>query len=108
MITRRPTFQMIVSPTGGTTTVCLEGMLGFEAAPALQEGLARVVNRGASNLVIDLGGVRDLHLAALSTLIGVVHRVSAGGGDVRMVNVPPTAVTSLERAKIPLDVNGLR
>ena len=108
MVSRRPTFQMTVARADGSTTVRLDGLLDFEAAPTLQEGFARLVNGGSSNLVIDLGGVDHLHLASLSALIGVVHRLASGGGDVRLVNVPPTAVTSLERAKIPLEVNGVR
>jgi anti-anti-sigma regulatory factor len=107
MVSRKPSFSITLSRADADALARVSGTLGWEAAPRLQEALAGLVNDGVRRLVLDLGGVDDLHLASLSALIGVVQRLDTEGGKVTLRNVPRKAVATLQAAKIPLAENGV-
>ena len=84
----------------GTSTVRVEGELDIANAPVLDAVLAEA-ERGARELLLDLGGVSFVDSTGLRSLLLARRRASAAGRDLRLRNLPP----GVERV---LEVTGLR
>jgi anti-sigma B factor antagonist len=72
-------------------------------SPQLQEGLQRVLDGGARNVVVDLAGVGFMDSSALGALVLAFKRVREGGGRLCLAAVRPPvrtvlSVTSVDQA----------
>jgi anti-sigma B factor antagonist len=54
----------------------------------LREAVDQAVSRGTKNLLVDLKGVSKMDSSGLGELIAAHNSVTAGGGKIRLVNMP--------------------
>jgi anti-anti-sigma factor len=74
---------------GATTTIEVTGELDLAAAPVLGEEVERAFQDGATELVIDLGGVRFIDSAGLRQLLATLEECERRGCPLRLVPGPP-------------------
>jgi len=75
----------------GYVIAALNGELGLAAAPALREQLLNLLGPAASQLIIDLSGVRSADASGLAVLVGSERRARLVGGFLRLA-APSMAV----------------
>lgn len=78
---------MTTRSVGGTTVIALVGEVDIHTAPRVRSEIARAINRGSYDLVVDLGGVEFLDSSGLHTLVGALKKVRAYDGSLRLVGV---------------------
>ena len=78
----------------GYVVAALSGELGLAAAPALREQLLNLLGPGASQLIIDLSGVRGADASGLAVLVGSGRRARLLGGCLRLA-APSMAVAGV-------------
>jgi anti-sigma B factor antagonist len=78
----------------GYVIAALSGELGLAAAPALREQLLNLVRPAASQLIIDLSGVRSADTSGLAVLVGSGRRARLFGGFLRLA-APSMAVAGV-------------
>jgi anti-sigma B factor antagonist len=74
---------------GGVEVVAVSGYLDFEASPDLKERVARRIEEGASNLIIDLSDTSFIDSTAIGVIVGVVKRLQTHGGSLAVVSGRP-------------------
>lgn len=72
-------------PSGDRTVVHVTGEIDVYTAPVLREELARLVDGGHNNLVVDLTGVPFMDSTGLGVLVGALKKVKTHGGDLALV-----------------------
>jgi anti-sigma B factor antagonist len=73
-----------ISEAETTTVVELTGELDSGAAAELERALAALLDQGRARLVLDLAGVPYVESRALGTLVAVMRRARALGGDLKL------------------------
>lgn len=72
-------------PSGDRTVVHVTGEIDVYTAPVLREELAKLVDGGHNNLVVDLTGVPFMDSTGLGVLVGALKKVKTHGGDLALV-----------------------
>ncbi len=70
---------------GGTAVIALTGEVDLYTAPELKQELIRVIEGGASKVVVDLSRTTFIDSTTLGVLIGGVKRLRPGGGRLELV-----------------------
>lgn len=70
---------------GGTTVIALVGEVDIHTAPRLRNEIARAINDGSCDLIVDLGGVEFLDSSGLHTPVGALKKVRVYGGTLLLV-----------------------
>ena len=78
--------QVTSEQVGSATVVRATGELDLHTAPALREELDAVVNAGAQEVVVDLGGVGFMDSTGLSVIVATVAALRENGGELRVVS----------------------
>jgi anti-anti-sigma factor len=78
----------------GYVIAALGGELGLASAPALREQLLNLLRPAASQLIIDLSGVRGADASGLAVLVGSGRRARFLGGFLRLA-APSMAVAGV-------------
>jgi anti-sigma B factor antagonist len=74
-----------VREVAGWTVVAVSGELDIYASPRLRGTLVDLVQAGARQLVVDTSDVTFIDSTGLGVLIGILKRVRAAGGQLRVV-----------------------
>ena len=82
-------FEVNVAPVGDWTVVAVAGEVDVATAPRLRKEAIAIVGEGHHRMVLDLEAVDFLDSTGLGVLIGVLRRVNAGGGELRVVCSTP-------------------
>jgi len=72
-------------PSGERTVVHVTGEIDVYTAPVLREELAKLVDGGHHDLVVDLTGVPFMDSTGLGVLVGALKKVKTHGGDLALV-----------------------
>lgn len=70
---------------GGTAVIVLAGEIDLYTAPELKGELVRLIDGGATGLVVDLTGATFIDSTTLGVLISGVKRLRPGGGSLQLV-----------------------
>ncbi len=73
----------------GTLVVRLSGELDAGVAAIFNDHLLRLIDAGASSLVLDMSGVRFFDSTAIGVLLGIQRRLGASGGGLTVVGLKP-------------------
>ena len=84
------TLELTVSEHGGETVVGAAGELDVNTAPELREQLARLVNEGARQIVVELSDVSFVDSTALSVLVSALKRLRQADGDLQLASPTPS------------------
>jgi anti-sigma B factor antagonist len=84
----------------GWTVVSFRGELDLAVAPRLREFLLELIDQEGPFLVIDLRAISFLDSAALGTLAGLLRRVAARGGEIRIACLPGPVGKLLEITRL--------
>jgi anti-sigma B factor antagonist len=84
------TLELTVADDDGETVVTAAGELDINTAPELREQLARLVNEGARQIVVDLTKVSFVDSTALSVLVSALKRLRQAGGDLELASPNPS------------------
>ena len=95
-------FEVNVAPVGAWSVVAVAGEVDVATAPRLRKETIALVSAGHYRVVLDLEAVDFLDSTGLGVLIGVLRRVGAVGGELRVVCSTPRivdlfTVTGLDR-----------
>lgn len=82
-------FEVNVAPVGDWTVVAVAGEVDVATAPRLRKETLAVLSEGHDRVVLDLEAVDFLDSTGLGVLIGVLRRVNAVGGQLRLVCSTP-------------------
>lgn len=85
-------FEVNVAPVGDWTVVAVAGEVDVATAPRLRKEVLAVLGDGHDRVVLDLEAVDFLDSTGLGVLIGVLRRINAVGGDLRVVCSTPHIV----------------
>lgn len=86
-------------------SVRLTGDLTAVQVPDLQAGLKEMVNKGARELVFDLGSTTMLDSSGMGLLIAAANSVARNGGSVRVTNVCPDIFHLLKSMRLTTRLN---
>lgn len=70
---------------GEYTVVCVGGEIDVYTSPTLRDRLTSALDRGVTNLVIDLSGVQFLDSTGLGVLVGAMRRIESVRGKLIVV-----------------------
>lgn len=72
--------------------------LDAEVAPAFRAALVRLVDRGRSNLIVDLSDIEFIDSSGLGALVSALKRLKQRdpAGDIRLAQVQPSVRAVLE------------
>jgi anti-sigma B factor antagonist len=98
--------------SGGLAAVAVRGELDIRSAPDLRTWLAKVLDDGAVQLVLDLSEVGFMDSSGLGVLVGAHKRLARLGGRLSVVGVSPIVarlltVTGLSRVFDTRDATGV-
>src|SRR5947208_3483625 len=79
------------------TLVRVQGVLDRFSCPHLKERLARAVEAGDTELLVDLSGVESVDSSGLGALVGVLKLARRAGGDLRLTGASHRLATTIER-----------
>lgn len=82
-------FEVNVAPVGAWTVVAVAGEIDVATAPRLRKEAIAIVADGHHLVVLDLEAVDFLDSTGLGVLIGVLRRINAVGGELRLVCSTP-------------------
>lgn len=82
-------FEVNVAPVGAWTVVAVAGEIDVATAPRLRKEAIAIVADGHHRVVLDLEAVDFLDSTGLGVLIGVLRRINAVGGELRLVCSTP-------------------
>jgi anti-sigma B factor antagonist len=96
-------FRISVRDDAGTPTVVVEGEVDVATAPSLRDELYRLIQNGASWVVVDLSGMDFIDSTGLGVFVGALKRAREGGGGVELRGLKPSArkvfeITGLDSA----------
>jgi anti-sigma B factor antagonist len=84
-------FSLHEEPTVGQFVIVrLGGDVDLHTAPQLREHLTRVIDEGATVVVVDLADVTFIDSMTLGVLLGASKRLRPGGGQLRIVVADPS------------------
>jgi serine/threonine-protein kinase RsbW len=86
-------------------SVKLTGDLTAVLVPDLQAGLKEMVNKGARELIFDLGSTTMLDSSGMGLLIAAANSVAPNGGSVRVTNVCPDIFRLLQSMRLTTRLN---
>jgi anti-sigma B factor antagonist len=81
------------TPSGATVLVA-KGRLDFHAAGTLRRQLLRLIEAGATRLVVDLSGVTSIDSSGVGALIFGLKSARNAGGDLRLA-APTDSVAAI-------------
>ncbi len=82
--------------SGGTAVAVLEGRVDSANAKDFDEQLAGIIDRGASNLVVNCGGLNYISSAGLRVLLIAIRKTNEAGGGLALCAVPEHILEVLE------------
>lgn len=82
-------FEVNVAPVGDWSVVAVAGEVDVATAPRLRKEAIDLVASGHHRMVLDLEAVDFMDSTGLGVLIGVLRRVTAAGGALRVVCTTP-------------------
>jgi len=82
-------FEVNVAPVGAWSVVAVAGEVDVATAPRLRKEAIDLVAAGHHRMVLDLEAVDFMDSTGLGVLIGVLRRVTAVGGALRVVCTTP-------------------
>lgn len=82
-------FRVETTTGDGRADLVVAGEIDIATAPLLRSDLHRIVQNGASEVVIDMAGVDFIDSAGLGVLIGAVGRLRERGGRLVLRHVQP-------------------
>jgi anti-sigma B factor antagonist len=74
----------------------VSGEVDIQTSPILEEELTKVLDRGASSVLVDLSDVSFLDSTGLSVLVAGLKRCQGIGGALRLVSPRPNVLRVLE------------
>jgi|JI10StandDraft_1071094.scaffolds.fasta_scaffold151870_3 anti-sigma B factor antagonist len=85
---------------GTVTTLVAPSELDARNSTAARDHLKKLVEGGASRLVIDLSTVSFIDSSALGALLTVLKAARAAGGDVKLCGMTPPVKTIFELTRL--------
>lgn len=85
--------------------VKLTGDLTAVIVPDLQAGLKEMLNKGANELIFDLGSTAMLDSSGMGLLIAAANSLARSGGKVRVTNVCPDIFRLLQSMRLTARLN---
>ncbi|QQR75661.1 MAG: STAS domain-containing protein [Holophagales bacterium] len=85
---------------GNVTTLVAPSELDARNAPAARDYLKKLVEAGASRLVIDLSAVSFIDSSALGALLTALKAARSAGGDVKLSGMTPAVQTIFELTRL--------
>jgi anti-sigma B factor antagonist len=79
-----------------TYVIAVGGELDLGAAPALQGTVDRLLEDGATTLVIDLSEARFIDSTSVGILMSTMHRLKEAGGTLEVVCTEPNLLRVFE------------
>jgi anti-sigma B factor antagonist len=79
-----------------TYVIAVGGELDMGAAPALRATIDRLLEDGATTLVIDLSETRFIDSTSVGILMATLHRLRAAGGTLEVVCTEPNLLRVFE------------
>jgi anti-sigma B factor antagonist len=70
---------------GRTFVVEVTGQIDLYAAPEFKERISRVIDQGASRVIVDLARVTFMDSTGLGVLVGALKRIRAASADLLLV-----------------------
>jgi anti-sigma B factor antagonist len=70
---------------GRTFVVEVTGQVDLYAAPEFKERISRVIDRGASRVIVDLSRVTFMDSTGLGVLVGALKRIRAASADLLLI-----------------------
>jgi anti-sigma B factor antagonist len=83
-----------------TAVIAVEGEIHVSTAPEFSGVLAAAIERGHTQLVLDLTGVMFIDSTGLSVLLNALRRLSRAGGAMALVCSNPTVLRLFEITKL--------
>ncbi len=80
--------KLETSYSGATAVAVLEGRVDSANAKEFDEQLGAVIDQGASNLVVDCGGLNYISSAGLRVLLIAIRKTNEAGGGLALCAVP--------------------
>ena|SRR5437016_850746 len=82
------------------TVVHVHGILDRFSCPQLKERLARAVESGGTEIIVDLTGVDSVDSSGLGVLVGTLKLARRAGGDLRLTGANHRLATTIERLSL--------
>jgi anti-sigma B factor antagonist len=94
--------ELVRQVAGARTVLVLDGDLDVHSSPLVQQAVARAIDEGASEVVLDLAGIRFVDSSGIGVLIACHKRASTQHGRLVLRSPSPRvarllAVTALDR-----------
>jgi anti-sigma B factor antagonist len=89
-------FRLTVGAASDADVVSLEGELDLASAPELRECLATLAEGGATDIVLDVGGLAFIDSTGLSVLVMAANRTRSVGGSTVLRHPSPSVMRLLE------------
>jgi anti-sigma B factor antagonist len=84
-------FRISVRDDAAPATVTVEGEVDVATAPALRDELYRLIDQGATEIVVDLSGMDFIDSTGLGVFVGALKRAREGGGGIELRGLKPAA-----------------
>ena len=84
-------FRISVRDDDDVLTVTVDGEVDVATAPALRDELYRLIERGSTRIVVDLGGMEFIDSTGLGVFVGALKRSREGGGELQLRSLRPAA-----------------
>jgi anti-sigma B factor antagonist len=101
--------KLTIQDHGDHATIQVAGEIDLATSPQLQAVLVDLVDRGAHQLIVDLGQVSFLGCAGIGMLVNTRRRVLAHGGSLKLVRPRPFVQRVLELTRMttvfPIDTS---
>jgi anti-anti-sigma factor len=79
--------KLSATTIGPVTVVRMEGNLDSESSPPVHDELARLIDEGASRLLVNLEGVGFVSSAGLRIIVSALKKLMDCGGELRLSNL---------------------
>ena len=77
-----------VRSQGEVTVVGIEGRFDVSSASSVKAQLQGLISQGRTRLVVNLSGMTFIDSSGLGVLVSCLRKAAAGGGDLRLADVP--------------------
>jgi anti-anti-sigma factor len=88
----QPEFQISHRTEGGWTVVQVHGEADVSTVPQVREHTVELIEGGHRHLILDLRGVTFMDSTGLGVLVGILKRIRACHGDLKLVIANPDIV----------------